>query len=148
MISLLGSVLGFSTSMIPKIFSIIEEKQKFKNQMALMTAQSKMKQSELESLAKIQQNKSIYEHDQKIIENTSSGFINNLRSSVRPILTYCFFLTYVGFKIVIIAIAIQEGDDTLVAIRDSYGEEDMGLLSICVSFWFGSKMNERSKWQK
>ena len=145
MISLLGSVLGFSTSMIPKIFSIIEEKQKFKNQMALMTAQSKMKQSELESLAKIQQNKSIYEHDQKIIENTSSGFINNLRSSVRPILTYCFFLTYVGFKIVIIAIAIQEGDDTLVAIRDSYGEEDMGLLSICVSFWFGSKMNERSK---
>ena len=76
---------------------------------------------------------------------TLSGFINNLRSSVRPVLTYCFFLTYVGFKIVLVAIAIQEGDDTLKAIRDSYGEEDFGLLSICVSFWFGSKMNERSK---
>ena len=145
MISILGSLLGFGTSMIPKIFSIIEEKQKFKNQMALMTAQSKMKQSELQSLAKIQQNKSIYEHDQKIIENTSSGFINNLRSSVRPILTYCFFLTYVGFKIVLVAIAIQEGDDTLKAIKNCYQDEDFGLLSICVSFWFGSKMNERSK---
>ena len=145
MISILGSVLGFSTSFLPKILNIFEEKQKFKNQMALMTAQSKMKQSELASLAKIQQNKSIYEHDQKVIENTTSNFINNLRSSVRPILTYCFFLTYVGFKIVIIAIAIQEGDDTLKAIRSSYGDEDFGLLSICVSFWFGSKMNERSK---
>ena len=62
MISLLGSLMGFGTSMIPRLFSIIEEKQKFKNQMALMTAQSKMKQSELQSLAKIQQNKSIYEH--------------------------------------------------------------------------------------
>ena len=145
MISILGSLLGFGTSFIPKIFSLVQERQKFKNQMALMTAQSKMKQSELESLAKIQQNKSIYEHDQKIVENTSSGFINNLRSSVRPVLTYCFFLTYVAFKIVFIAIAIQEGDDTLKAIRDSYKEEDFGLLSICVSFWFGSKLNERSK---
>ena len=145
MISIIGSVLGFSTSFLPKILSFFAEKQKFKNEMALLTAQSKMKQSELASLAKIQQNKSIYEHDQKIIENTSSGFINNLRSSVRPILTYCFFLTYVGFKIVIIIIAIQEGDDALIAIRDSYSEEDMGLLSICVSFWFGSKMNERAK---
>ena len=145
MISIFGSLLGFGTSFIPKIFSLVQERQKFKNQMALMTAQSKMKQSELQSLAKIQQNKSIYEHDQKIVENTSSGFINNLRSSVRPVLTYCFFLTYVAFKIVFIAIAIQEGDDTLKAIRDGYGEEDMGLLSICVSFWFGSKMNERRK---
>ena len=145
MISIIGSLLGFSTSFLPKILGFFAEKQKFKNKMALLTAQSKMKQSELASLAKIQQNKSIYEHDQKIIENTSSGFINNLRSSVRPILTYCFFLTYVGFKIVIIIIAIQEGDDALIAIRDSYNEEDMGLLSICVSFWFGSKMNERAK---
>lgn len=145
MISILGSLLGFGTSFIPKIFSLVQERQKFKNQMALITAQSKMKQSELESLAKIQQNKSIYEHDQKIVENTSSGFINNLRSSVRPVLTYCFFLTYVGFKIVLVAIAIQEGDDTLKAIKDSYGDEDFGLLSICVSFWFGSKLNERNK---
>ena len=41
MISILGSLLGFGTSFIPKIFSLVQERQKFKNQMALMTAQSK-----------------------------------------------------------------------------------------------------------
>ncbi len=142
MISIIGSLLGFSTSFVPKILDHFTEKQKFKNQMALMQAQSKMKVSEANALAKIQQNKSIYAHDEAIIKNTSSGFISNLRSSVRPILTYCFFLTYLAFKVVIIVIAIQEGDEALKAIRDSYQEEDFGLLSICVSFWFGSRLQK------
>ena len=110
--------------------------------MAMLQVQSKMKVSEANALAKIQQNKSIYEHDQTIVQNTSSKFINNLRSSVRPILTYFLFITYIGFKIILIIIAIQEGDETLIAIRDSYGEEDMGLLSIVISFWFGSRLQK------
>jgi hypothetical protein len=142
MISIIGSLLGFSTSFLPKLLSTFAEQKKFKNEMAMLQVQSKMKVSEANALAKIQQNKSIYEHDQTIVQNTSSKFINNLRSSVRPILTYFLFITYIGFKIILIIIAIQEGDETLIAIRDSYGEEDMGLLSIVISFWFGSRLQK------
>ena len=58
MISIIGSLFGFSTSFVPKILDHFTEKQKFKNQMALMQAQSQMKVSEANALAKIQQNNS------------------------------------------------------------------------------------------
>ena len=140
MISLLGSLLGFTTSFVPKILNHFTEKQQYRQQLALLKASSELKVTEARALAAIQQNKSIYQHDETITKNTTSNFINNLRSSVRPVISYVIFGTYVFYKIIVVVIALQESSDPLEAITSSYGQEDFGLLSTIVAFWFGSRL--------
>ena len=155
MISLLGSLLGFGTSIIPEVIGYFKQKQANEQELAMLEAKAKyadqmakLKLEELDAQAEIQETKGLYEHDKSI---DAGGFINGLRGSVRPVLTYLFVLAYLSTKgaMIYAMIAVQNLDWTN-AIDMAWREETDGVIfSAIISFWFGNRaMSKARAWQQ
>jgi len=143
MMSLLGSLLGFGTSFLPEVLNFFkagqEHKQKretMKMEAELMEKRSQLKLQELDKEADIQESKGIYEHDRSI---DAGGFVNALRGSVRPVITYAFFCLFVATEIVIMVKVLETGGDWKDAVELMWSPEVQGLFAAVLSFWFGNR---------
>ena len=143
MLSLLGSLLGFGTSCLPEVLNCFkagqEHKQKLetmKLQAELMEKRSALKLQELDKQADIAETKGIYEHDRSI---DAGGFVNALRGSVRPVITYAFFLMFAATEVVIIVKVMETGGDWKDAVELMWTPETQGLFAAIMSFWFGNR---------
>ena len=102
MISLLGTLLGCGTSIVPEILGYFKQAQVNKQELAMLEAKAKyaeqlstLKVQELDAQAEIEETKGLYSHDRSI---DAGGFVNALRGSVRPVLTYAFFSLFATIK--------------------------------------------------
>ena len=144
MVTLLGSLLGFGTSFLPSVLDYFKEKQnhqqdieKMRVQMELAQKKSELKIKELDAEADIQETKSIYEHDRSI---DAGGFINGLRGSVRPVITYAFFGLFAATKgVVIYALIVNQNVDWTLAVEQAWDSETSALFAAVMSFWFGNR---------
>ena len=143
MMSLLGSVLGFGSSFLPEVLNYFKANQQHKQSMEkmkleteLMAERSRLKLEEMDKQADIEDTKGLYEHDRAI---TTSGFINGLRGSVRPVITYAFFLMFVATEVVIMLKVLESGENWMRAVELMWTPEVQGLFSAVMSFWFGSR---------
>mgnify|MGYP003114611033 FL=1 len=141
--SLLGSVLGFGSSFLPEVLNFFKQNQAHKHNMdrlkletELLEKRSALRLDELDKTAEIEETKGLYEHDRTI---DAGGFINALRGSVRPVITYFFFLMFVATEIVIILKVLESGNDWMMAVDLLWTEETQGLFAAVMSFWFGSR---------
>ena len=139
MISLIGSLLGFASGVVPEIVGYFRKQQDHEFELELYAAKAKYaealtanKLKELDLKAEIQELKSLYEHDQTL--KTSSTFISALRASVRPVITYFFFFTFVGVELSVIFNLV---DPSL--IDKIWSDNTAGLFAAVLSFWFGSR---------
>jgi len=139
MISLIGSLLGFASGVVPEIVGYFRKEQDHEFELELYAAKAKYaealttnKLKELDLKAEIQELKSLYEHDQTL--KTSSTFISALRASVRPVITYFFFFTFVGVELSVIFNLV---DPSL--IDKIWSDNTAGLFAAVLSFWFGSR---------
>tara|TARA_Y100001973_G_scaffold84053_1_gene124845 strand:- start:2368 stop:2715 length:348 start_codon:yes stop_codon:yes gene_type:complete len=112
----------------------METKAKFAKELSSL----KLKEAEQQALA--QQAQSIYAHDETIQKANNSKFVSSLSASVRPVITYVMFSLFCLVVVSQVVVAIQEGEETLKAIRDSFSEEAYMILSSTVSFYFGGRM--------
>jgi len=152
MLALLGSALGFGTSIIPEILGYFKQKQANDQELAMLEAKAKYAEKlneldlkKLDAQADISETENIYKHDQSL---DSGPFINGLRGSVRPIITYLFVLMYLAVKgVIIYALIANQNVDWTTAIQSSYTDEDAAILSCIISFWFGSRaMGKARAW--
>ena len=90
------------------------------------------KLKELDLKAEIQELKSLYKHDQSL--ETKNGFISALRASVRPVITYFFFFTFVGVEVSVIFSLVEPH-----IIDRIWNTNTQGLFAAVLSFWFGSR---------
>jgi hypothetical protein len=136
MMSLLGSLLGFGTSFLPEVLNYFKQQQEHKQRLELMKAQSELRLKELDFEADIEESKGIYEHDRSI---DAGGFVNALRGSVRPVITYAFFCLFVATEIVIMVKVLETGGDWKDAVELMWSPEVQGLFAAVLSFWFGNR---------
>ena len=136
MLSLFGSLLGFGTSFLPSILSFLEQGQKNRHQLKLLDAQakhaevlSKLKVEELDAQADVSEAENIYKHASELAKANKSSFVSALQASVRPVITYFFFVVFGLIKGLAVYVAIQEGDDAYQAIINSWDEESKILFS-------------------
>ena len=146
MLSLVGSLLGFGTSFLPTLLGFFEQGQKNRHQLKLLDAQAKhaevlsqLKLEELDAAADVEESRSIYEHAAQLARRNKSSFISALQASVRPVVTYFFFILFATIKGLAVYVAVQEGDDVSQAILASWDEETKILFSTVISFWFGQR---------
>ena len=146
MLSLVGSLLGFGTSFLPTLLGFFEQGQKNRHQLKLLEAQAKhaevlsqLKLEELDAAADVEESRSIYEHAAQLARSNKSSFISALQASVRPVVTYFFFILFATIKGLAVYVAVQEGDDVTQAILNSWDEETKILFSTVISFWFGQR---------
>ena len=153
-ISLLGTALGFGTSIIPEILGYFKQKQANEQEIALLEAKAKyadklseLKIKELDAEADIAETKGIYEHDRSI---DAGGFVNALRGSVRPVLTYAVFLLFATIKgVTLYSMVSTQGMDLSAGLVAIWDPETSVIFSSIIAFWFGSRsMSKVRAWQQ
>ena len=150
MITILGSLIGFAGSALPKVFDMVDDWQDRKHELAMMDRQieaSKLSQTQkIEALnieADISESKALYQHDRSM---KSTGFMAGLRASVRPVITYLFFTLFAVIKgTALYGLIYTDGIVWELAIQTLWDEETQGIFAAIISFWFGSRALQRSR---
>ena len=143
MITLLGSLLGFGTSFLPEVLNYFKrgqeqkhELQRMKMEIELMAKRSEFKIQELDKQAEIKEAEGLYKHDSV----DAGGFINALRGSVRPIITYAFFGLFVAIKVTALISLMNLPEMQLnMALSMIWDDQTAGLFSAIMAFWFGNR---------
>tara|TARA_R110000737_G_scaffold322126_1_gene334376 strand:+ start:601 stop:1023 length:423 start_codon:yes stop_codon:yes gene_type:complete len=136
MLTLLGSVLGFGTSFLPKVMDYFQDKADKKHELEVMTRQAEIQLDRTAIDANIREVETIHEHDAAI---DGGGFVNGLRASVRPVITYIFMALFVGVELATYYLLIQQGvapGDALVA---AWSDQVMAMWASILAFWFGGR---------
>ena len=143
MISLLGSLLGFGTSFLPSILDFFKQAQAHKQKLEMMKLQgellekkSALRIQELDKQAEIKEVEGLYKHDASL---DGGKFVNALRSSVRPIITYIFMGLFIAVEISIIVKFMETGGEWTEAVNLLWSDEVAGLWSAILAFWFGNR---------
>jgi len=142
MITLLGSVLGFTTSFLPEVLGYFRANQEHKHslekaqlEMDLMAKRSELKLELLDKEADIKETEGLYRHD----SIDAGTFINALRGSVRPVITYVFFALFVAIKVTALLAIMNSGTDLGPALTLIWDDATAGLFAAIMSFWFGNR---------
>ncbi|WP_250311727.1 hypothetical protein [Rickettsia endosymbiont of Oedothorax gibbosus] len=141
MIAILSAFMGFFSSFIPEILHFLKDKKDKEHELKLIDLQLKaLKTGHSARLEEIQikadndESKYLYQYaGMQIASNSNNGnWFDFLATSVRPMITYIFFLLYVALKL---AIFIKFGGsvDTL------WSSEDQGIFCAVIGFWFGHR---------
>ena len=143
MMTIIGSLLGFGTSFLPEVLNYFKrgqeqkyELQRMQMEMELMAKRSELNIAELDKEAEIKETEGLYKHDNV----DAGGFINALRGSVRPIITYAFFGLFVAIKVTaLLSLINQSGVSLNMALDTIRDDQTAGLFAAIMSFWFGNR---------
>ena len=131
MLTLLGSLLGFGTSLIPKVIDYFQDKSDKKHELEVMTRQAEIQLDKTAIDANIREVETIHEHDSSL---DGAPWVNTLRASVRPIITYMFFTEFV-----VLTVAVWGGWITTTEYTLIWNSETQALWAAIAAFWFGGR---------
>ena len=124
MLSLLGSLLGFGTSFLPKVMDYFQDRTDKAHELAVMEVQIRQ-QKELASqkleMVSVEADVREIEALQKSMQPTGVPFVDGLRGSVRPVIS---------------------GLDAVNAVWD---EDTKALFAAVIAFWFGGRAINRGR---
>lgn len=156
MITLLSAIFGFVSSFLPNVFKMLENKQNHAYNLELQ--QLEIKRLEIvrattsennhlqEELAKISaaasSDKTVHDHDVSLADD--STFFGKLRASIRPIVTYTFFLMFIGIKLAFFWIAWSAGAPLDKIVLVVWDETTAALFGSIMGFWFGGRVSDKT----
>jgi hypothetical protein len=149
-LTLLGSLLGFITSAFPQLLGLIRDWQDRRHELAILDRQMEMQKlghtqrlEEIAVAADIAESQALYRHD---AQASGVRWVDGLRSSVRPTITYAFFLLFAAVKgsAIYLLIAV-EGLVLAEALPQVWDGETAALFAAVVSFWFGARSLAKAK---
>ncbi len=156
MLTLVSSLLSFLSGGLPNILNFFQDKSDKKHELQMaqlqterelqmaekgFIAQAKVEEIHLEQAqveAQLSERQALYNHDIEISKGASRWVIN-IRSLVRPIITYGLFGLLVFVEIFGFFYAIRTGVDFQVAMNILWDDETQIIWSSVVSFWFGTQ---------
>ena len=156
MLTLVSTLLGFASGGLPKVLDIFQDRGDKKHELAMMAMQrerelalakegfvaqavlEEIRTDQVEMQTQAQERLGMYKHDMKIAEGASTWVIN-LRSSVRPVVTYIFVLLLVVVDIAGIWYAYSTGVAFAEAMEMVFSDDEMSILAAIIAFWFGSQ---------
>jgi len=156
MLTLISTSLSFLMGGLPKLLAFFQDRsdkkheillaqmqmeQQMKLQMAGFASQEKIEAIHTEQIqiqADVQERQALYQHDIEIGKGASQWVIN-LRSSVRPVVTYMFVLLLMIVDISGIIWAWSSGLDFYEAMKMIFDQDEMQILVSIIAFWFGTQ---------
>lgn len=167
MIALLSALLGFISSATPdllKLFrdakdrahevTLLQMQLDYDRSMAAARAQDGMAERnfKLEALGvEAAQAEQALLNTRLKEQLTGIPWVDALAGSVRPVLTYSFFLLYAAVKLAQFQLLLNpalpwaQGLSLAQALVVVWSEEDIAIFSAIMAFWFGSRMMRRGK---
>ncbi len=131
MLTLLGSLLGFGTSLVPKVIDFFQDRADKKHELEVMTRQAEIQLDKTAIDANIREVETIHEHDSSL---DGAPWVNTLRASVRPVITYMFFTEFV-----VLTVAVWGGWITTTEYTLIWNSETQALWAAIAAFWFGGR---------
>jgi len=152
MLSLLGTLLGFGTSVIPTVFDFFKEKSKraadleeLKLRAELQAKGIELNIKQIQAQADVEETKGLYAQDSSL---KGSSWIESMRASVRPVITYVFFILFVLIKVCALISLLKSGSPIVDALPKLWDEETAGLFAAVVAFWFGNRAFQKRNSKK
>ncbi len=159
MIALFSALLGFISSATPDVIKLFRDRADRAHEVALMKLQMDYDREKLAVQKEAAQEDYAYKLQEIAVTerqalNAGPGskdgmlgiaWVDALAGSVRPIITYCFFLLYglVKFSqfhlMLNPALPWQSAVSFSQALVDMWTDDDMGIFSAVIAFWFGSR---------
>ena len=156
MLTILGSLLGFGTSLVPTFLEFFQDGKDKKHELDSMTVQLKMMEkraelniqeqhasSELANFAlELKGEIASIKAASQPMQLTGIHWVDALRGSVRPIITYWFMSLYTFSKATVFVGAMKEGIAWYQAGQAMFTEYDLALFATILSFWFGDRVRK------
>jgi hypothetical protein len=144
MLTLLGSLLGFLGSAFPQILKLFQEAHDRRHELAILNLQMEQQRQghqqlleEIQRDGDIKQSLALYQHDS---QPAGYKWVEALRASVRPVLTYAFFLLFAAVKIAGLYTMVGfDGMSLAVALPLIWDAETQALFAAIMTFWFGQR---------
>ena len=143
MLTLLSSMFGIFSGMLPGLLRMWERRYEQKHELEMLKVRYEgmakgieLRETTADGANLVQEGANLRDHDRSLAGNSD---IETLRASVRPVITYTFFALfclvkiYVAAKLWFLNIPVDQYLPLL------WGEEETVLLAAVLSFWFGSK---------
>ena len=142
MLALIGSLAGFFSSFVPEIFHFLKDKKDKEHELKLINLQIEVLKTghnsrleEIQIKADAEESKYLYQYAASQNTNCQIGnkfkWVDALSASVRPMITYSFFLLYIYLKV------SSFMDINSIAII--WTNEDQGIFCAVIGFWFGHR---------
>ena len=162
MIALLSALLGFVSSATPDIFKLLRDARDRQHELALLKLQMEHdkariaegaaeRQARLEAITLATQQAEQVQLNARLKEQlTGIHWVDALAGSVRPVLTYSFFLLYAVVKAAQFHLLMHPvlpwatGMTMPQALILVWSEEDIAIFSAIMAFWFGSRVMRRT----
>ena len=149
MLTLLSTLLGFGTSFVPKVLDFMQDRKDKSHELAVMSMQMEReeklagyKAEAMMQAAEVQRDSQLLVHDTETGKGASQ-WITNLRSSVRPVITYLFFAIFFFVEGVAAYVVLTQGGDIEAITNALWSEETRSIFAAIVAFWFGSRAIKR-----
>jgi hypothetical protein len=147
MLALLSPIFGILGSLLPSVVRIFERKLELKHEIELtkLKIDATIHQANITFDTEVVkaiavERQSILDHDKSL---DGGKYINTLRASIRPVITYVFFFVFLAVKIAAAYVMIQTGQSVPEMLNAVWDVETMALFSTIIAFWFGSRMIEK-----
>lgn len=150
MITFLGSLLGLVGSAFPEFLKVYRDQKDRDHELKILDRQiERMRKGHQVRLEEIQYQsdagiaKALYKH----ARFTGVKWVDALAGTVRPVLTYAFFLLYAVMKYAQWCVAwVMVGQESWAeAILNIWHLEDQALFATVISFWFGQRMIQKAR---
>lgn len=143
MIALLSTIFGLASSIFPSIVKLLEKSQDYRYELELtkLKIDAATKGLEINAItegakADVEEGKSLRDHDHDFNGNE---FFDNLRASVRPVLTYLFFILFCGIKIAAATLMFEQGRNSIEILNAVWDVYTIAIFGSIMGFWFGSR---------
>ena len=143
MIAILSSLFGVLSGILPNFFKMMEIKNDHKHEIELtkLKMEAASKGLELTAMAEdakadASEGNSVRLHDTSISNN---NFLETLRASVRPVITYAFFFLFCGIKITAATFMFNNGYNAIDVLNAVWDVYTMAIFGSIIGFWFGSR---------
>ena len=140
MITLLASITGFISSIIPEIIKYFKDINDKKHELAIL--EKKMEYQAADISRTIDESRI----SQEILNNaalystykTNINWVDTLNGSVRPILAYSFFIMYIGVKYLQYK-AISNHAHLIEYLEIIWNINDQAIFAGIISFYYGQR---------
>lgn len=147
---LIGSLLGFGSSVVPAITDHFKSKRQYEFELAKMDKVAELTAKGYDQEIKRFQEMGLHEEQQALLQHDTAisegtGFMSALQKSVRPVITYAFFILFATIELMLLREALNGGMELTDALLILWDEDTEAIFAAVVSFWFGSRAIEKAR---
>lgn len=149
---LFGSLIGGLFRLAPEVLKFLDKKNERQHELSMFQLQTDLEKLRGEFKVEekyvdysIQQLDSIKEafKEQSETSQAAGPFVAAVSALVRPGITWALFGMYAAVKAAALVIAFQTGANWTEVVTKVWDEDDFGLFTMVISFWFVGRAIEK-----